>query len=186
MPVLFPFSPGKQGERPDNLIYFTPFRVVPGQIIPKDSLALKTYEGDHSAAQSGDQLYDLSNGVYNVEARSGYFAGHPSGRQRLIFTLRTGLGSINVNTNCSFHSSGQYLDVPGREYWRRNDLKQNLFFVFDENVSPDDMKWIDPFTLVNLKTNDEIKFTDNRCGHFVFKEDGELKPFEWIDFYDHL
>lgn len=45
------------------------------------------------------------------------------------------------------------------------------FIVFGESIKKQDLAWISNDTLVNLETNDTIKFTNSKNVNFLFKDE---------------
>ncbi len=79
------------------------------------------------------------------------------------------------------------MQINGKKFWSEKDFQYNAFLVFGPGIYPEDMAWDEPFLLRNQKTGDSIKFTESsRCNHLVFYEEGEIKPFTWLRFYNKL
>ena len=136
-----------------------------------------------------NNVINIGKGDYLIEAGAGdhKVKEHKNKNSRTLFVFNKNWGNDTFSTPCKGNNNKNLAQMIGKDFWRRKGFQYNNFLIFGSGVFPEDMKWEDPFLLVNQKTGDSIRFTEtSRCGHMIFYEEGKMEPFSWLYFYNKL
>lgn len=182
LPTLFPTEKAASpGSKTASFRYFTPLQFDPKTIV---------YGAENNVISVNpiDNIIEPGTGNDEINAVKPKFGNDLwMAKDRTIFVFNPRWGNDTLNKGCAGSRNYGLIQTNGKDFWKQKDFKHNIFLVFGAGVYPKDVEWEDPFTLKNFATGDTIKFAETSwCGHIVFYEDGEMKPFSWLDFYDRL
>lgn len=182
LPTLFPTEKAAApGNKVASFRHFTPLQFDPKTIVYGEG-------NDTIYIDPVDNIIEPGSGDDEINTVQPKYGGNLwSAKDRTIFVFKPEWGNDTFNKGCTGSRNYGLLQTNGKDFWKIRGFETNTFLVFGSGVYPQDVAWEDPFTLKNYVTGDTIKFMQTSwCGHIVFYEDGEMKPFSWLDFYDRL
>lgn len=182
LPILYPTVPDI-GERFGDR-YFTPLNFNTMQITANptnDIVIIENFDNVIEPGSGDDTVELITAGDNTLEGRLG------NRRDRTLFVFKKNWGHDFINKGCIGITNEGLKDVNGKSFWLDKGFTTTTFLIFGPGIYPEDVIWEEPYKITNTVTGDTIKFTkDSWCSNIIFYEEGKMKPFSWLDFYNRL